>query len=110
MYVGSQEWVPEVPGGPFWEAERRRCMMFGATGTGQDVARATWAGGAQLDFEASQVTNKPFQSVVLGLESWGTVLACGNYCLEMRRAIMGKGCKGKKSSCEEREEKNRLKQ
>lgn len=84
--------------------------MFGATGTGQDVARATWAGGAQLDFEASQVTNKPFQSVVLGLESWGTVLACGNYCLEMRRAIMGKGCKGKKSSCEEREEKNRLKQ
>lgn len=23
VYVGSQEWVPEVPGGPFWEAERR---------------------------------------------------------------------------------------
>lgn len=97
-----------VPGGPFWEAERRRCMLFRAAGTGRDVARATWAGGAQLVFEASQVTNRPFQSVVLGLESRGAVLACGKYCLQMRRAIMGKGCKGKKSSCEEREEKNRL--
>lgn len=83
-------------------------MLFGAAGTGWDVARATWAGGAQLVFEA--VTNRPFQSVVLGLESRGTVLACGKYCLQMRRAIMGKGCKGKESSCEEREEKNRLKQ
>lgn len=80
--------------------------MFGAAGTGQDVARATWAGGAQLGFEASQVTNRPFQSVVLGLESRATVLACGYYCLQMRRAIVGKGCKGKKTSCE----KNRLKQ
>lgn len=84
--------------------------MFGAAGTGKDMARATWAGGAQLGFEASQVTNRPFQSVVLGLESRATVLACGYYCLQMRRAIVGKGCKGKKTSCEEIEEKNRLKQ
>lgn len=39
-------------------------MIFGAARTGQDVDRAAWA---QLGFEASQVTNRPLQSVGLRL-------------------------------------------
>lgn len=38
---------------------------------GQGVGRAAWAGGAQLGFEPSQVTNRPFQSVDLRLEGKG---------------------------------------
>ena len=34
VYVGSQEWVPEVPGVLLREVERGRSMIFGAAGMG----------------------------------------------------------------------------
>lgn len=36
---------------------------------GRDVESAAWAPGAGLGFEAPQLTNRPFQSVRLGLEN-----------------------------------------
>lgn len=54
VYVVCSERVPEVP-----------------VRMGRDVESAAWAAGARLGFEAPQLTNRPFQSVGLGLENKG---------------------------------------